>query len=33
MLKNTSRNYGAVARTVHWLMATLFLIAYVSVAL
>lgn len=33
MLKNMSRNYGAVAHTVHWLTAALFLIAYVSVAL
>jgi cytochrome b561 len=31
MLKNTALNYGAVARTIHWLIALLFLCAYVAV--
>lgn len=31
MLKNSSTHYGAVARTLHWLTALLFLLAYVAV--
>lgn len=31
MLKNSTLNYGAVARTLHWLTALLFLVAYVAV--
>lgn len=31
MLKNSKLNYGLVAKTVHWMTALLFLLAYMSV--
>jgi len=31
MLKNSALNYGTVARTLHWLTAALFLVAYIAV--
>jgi cytochrome b561 len=31
MLKNSSLNYGLVARTLHWATAVLFLFAYIAV--
>lgn len=30
-LKNTSNNYGSIAKLLHWLTALLFLISYISV--
>ena len=30
-LKNTKENYGTIAKTLHWFIAILFLVSYISV--
>jgi len=31
MLRNSATHYGSIARTLHWLTALLFLLAYIAV--